>query len=87
MLDNRTMGKLLVLIVLVVIAFWLLKRALQRSSKEEPPKSKPVTGDLVACARCGVNLPREEARPVGAELYCSEEHAQMGRKDSSSGKP
>ena len=72
------MGKLLVLIALVVVAFWLLKRALHRSSEKDSPKS--ITGDLVACAHCGVNLPREEARAAGAELYCSEEHARLGKR-------
>ena len=78
------MGKLLVLIVLAVIAVWLLKRALNKPSQDVPPKA--VTGDLVACAYCGVNLPRDEAREAGAELYCSDEHARMGRKDTTSGK-
>ena len=73
------MGKLLVLIALAAIALWLLKRALRRSEKEVPPRKKAVEGDLVACARCGLNLPRDEARKIGADLYCSEEHARLGR--------
>jgi uncharacterized protein len=71
------MGKLLVLIALGVIAFWLLKRALKRNEVKNTP---PVEGDLVACAHCGVNLPREEARAVGTELYCSDEHARLGKR-------
>jgi uncharacterized protein len=75
------MGKLLVLIALVVIAFWLLKRALQRASQgDQPPQGKTITGDLVACAHCGLNLPRAEARAVGADFFCGEEHARLGRK-------
>ena len=73
------MGKLLVLIALAAIAVWLLKRALQRSEKEAPPQKKAVEGDLVACARCGLNLPRDEARSIGPDLYCSDEHARLGR--------
>jgi len=79
------MGKLLVLIALAAIAVWLLKRALRRSEKEVP-QQKAVEGDLVACARCGLNLPRDEARKIGADLYCSEEHAHLGRKDINSGR-
>jgi uncharacterized protein len=71
------MGKLLVLIALVVIAFWLLKRALRRDEIKNTP---PVQGDLVACAHCGVNLPREEARSMGEQLFCSEEHARLGKR-------
>ena len=75
------MGKLLVLVALVVIAFWLLKRALQRASGGDgPQQAKTITGDLVACAHCGLNLPRAEARAVGADLFCSDEHARLGKK-------
>jgi uncharacterized protein len=71
------MGKLLVLILLVVAAVWLLKRALAG----KPPgvaRKPPVDGELVSCARCGVHLPRAEARLQGERLYCSEEHARLG---------
>jgi uncharacterized protein len=81
------MGKLLVLIVLAVIAVWLLKRALLKGSQKEPAQKPAIEGDLVACARCGVNLPRNEARAIGEDLFCSAEHAQLGRKDSTSGRP
>ena len=72
------MGKLIVLIVLVVIVVLAIKRALQppRSSVEKKPA---VEGELVACARCGVHLPRSDARAAGGALYCSEEHARLGR--------
>ncbi len=72
------MGRLLVLVVLVVLAVWLLKRAL----RPPPKKSTSVEnqGELVACARCGVHLPRSEARPGGDALYCSEEHARLGKR-------
>lgn len=70
--------RLVVLILLVVLAVWLVRRALR------PPeqKSRPVIpeGDLVACAHCGVHLPRSEARPAPGGLYCSEEHARLGKR-------
>ena len=71
------MGRLLVLILIVVVAVWLLKRALagKRSDVAQKP---PVDGDLVSCARCGVHLPRIEARAGGERLYCSDEHARLG---------
>jgi uncharacterized protein len=72
------MGKLLVLVLLVVIAVWLIKRAISRRDVEI--KETPAHEDsLVACARCGVNLPRAEARGAGSDLYCSEEHARLGK--------
>ena len=71
------MGRLLVLIVIVVAAVWLLKRALAPKPGEVVRKP-PIDGDLVSCARCGVHLPRAEARTAGERLYCSEEHARLG---------
>jgi uncharacterized protein len=75
------MGRLIVLILLVVLAVWLVRRALR------PPKPRsqpPVQGDLIACARCGMHLPRSEAREAGGRLYCGEEHARLGQGGGSS---
>jgi uncharacterized protein len=74
------MGKLLVLILLVVLAVWLIRRALRASTKgrDAQAKSPGEIGELVRCARCGVHLPRAEARLAGGLLYCGEEHARLG---------
>ena len=69
------MGRLIVLILLVVLAVWLIRRALRGSKTRNKP---PLQGDLVACARCGVHLPRAEAHPAGGLLFCGEEHARLG---------
>ena len=73
------MGKLLVLILLVVLAVWLVRRALRAASSDRAPQARsPEVGDLVRCARCGVHLPRSEARQAEGRLYCGEEHARLG---------
>jgi uncharacterized protein len=73
------MGRLVVLIVLIVLAVWLIRRALAASSRGNlSQKQGPVQQDLVACARCGMHLPRAEAREAGGRLYCGEEHARLG---------
>jgi uncharacterized protein len=73
------MGKLLVLVLLVVLAVWLVRRALRNGNRGEPPQAgAPEVGDLVRCARCGVHLPRSEARQAEGRLYCGEEHARLG---------
>ena len=71
------MGKLLVLILLAVLAVWLIRRALRAANRSGPEKG-PVQQDLVRCARCGVHLPRSEARQAEGLLYCGEEHARLG---------
>jgi uncharacterized protein len=77
------MGRVLVLILLVVLVVWLIRRAFRSPASPDradaPRGAPPVEGDLVACARCGVNLPRSEARALGDALYCSEEHARLGK--------
>ena len=72
------MGKLLMLVLLVVIAVWLIRRALRAANPADSAKNAPIQQDLVACARCGVHLPRSEARLADGKLYCGEEHARLG---------
>jgi uncharacterized protein len=74
------MGRLVVLILLVVLAVWLIRRAFLRatgSGRGAAPQA-PRREDLVSCARCGVHLPRSEAREAAGRLYCGEEHARLG---------
>ena len=79
------MGRLLVLVLLVVAAVWLIRRAL-RAPDRNPDSSAPGSNadasgeseELVRCTRCGVLLPRGEARSAGGALYCTEDHARLG---------
>jgi len=75
------MLKLIILAGAVMAVVWLLKRAFAADRPaDSPPHMPPHTpqGDLVACARCGVNLPRSEARLAGDRIYCSDEHLRLG---------
>ena len=70
--------RFIVLILLVVLAVWLIRRALRRPGPEKAFQVKEA--QLVRCAHCGVHLPRAEARETQGLLYCSEEHARLGRR-------
>ena len=71
--------RLVVLILLVVLAVWLVRRALRAPGAKQGARKKAfMEGELVSCARCGLHLPRAEARAGGELLYCSEEHARLG---------
>ncbi len=70
--------RLILLIVLVVVAFWVIRRALHSFGKPTIPEKPPIQGELVSCARCGMHLPRSEAREAGGALFCSDEHARLG---------
>jgi hypothetical protein len=63
------------LLFLVAIAFlvWLVFRGFVRAGtrRDAEVSAREVKGeDMVACARCGVNLPRSEAQPAGALFHC-----------------
>jgi len=72
------MGRILTLILIVVVAAWLIRRALRRAAARDAPRAKPEPQELVRCVQCGLLLPRAEAREVAGALYCSEEHARLG---------
>ena len=72
------MGRLIVLILLAVVVVWLIRRALRASASGKEEVSRTLKGELVSCARCGLHLPRAEARTAEGKLYCSEEHARLG---------
>jgi len=63
------------IVILIVIAFlvWLVFRGFFRVNtrgREQPPAHTGKGEDMVACARCGVNLPRSEARAEGNAFVC-----------------
>ncbi|MFM1879882.1 MAG: hypothetical protein RLZZ344_116 [Pseudomonadota bacterium] len=77
--------RILIVVVLVGLALWMLRRALGRPGQKTPPaprqtkkesrQSGPKTLDLIACRHCGLHLPRSEAVWRGERSYCSEAHA------------
>jgi uncharacterized protein len=70
--------RLILLILLVVVAIWFVRRMLRGAAHKNAAEKPPVAGELVSCARCGMHLPRSEAREAAGALYCSEEHARLG---------
>lgn len=67
------MGRILTLLViaaLVYLAFRGFFRA-QVRARENPPRATSARGeDMIACARCGVNLPRSSAREESGRWIC-----------------
>lgn len=74
------MGRLILLALAVLVLVYLVRRALRERQGGAPrdPGAPRVPGELVACAHCGVHLPRAEARSAAGGDYCSEEHARLG---------
>jgi uncharacterized protein len=77
------MTRVLVLVIAVLVFFWLLRRALAARKPKAPPgpRAEAKAPELVACAQCGVHLPRSEALagPDGAaRYYCTADHLRLG---------
>jgi uncharacterized protein len=74
------MLRLFLLIAAVVLLVWLLRSA-RRGDKPEPParadpddRRKTASQTMVACAHCGVHLPRGDAVEAEGLHFCGEPH-------------
>jgi uncharacterized protein len=66
------LGRVLTLVILAVLVWWLFRSFLRAQVRDEQPRAQSLEGeDMVKCARCGVNLPRSEAREEGGRLICA----------------
>lgn len=72
--------KYLLLIVIVVVIL-LLARAGQRrvadkAARRPPQPPEPSAGaqPMLACAHCGIHLPRDESLPGRGGVFCDEAH-------------
>ena len=83
------MGRVVILVVLgLVVAWWLFSRIARLRDKDAPtaksdrPTARtPAVQDMVACAQCGIHLPRNDAVGDGKLHYCGEPHRLMGPRD------
>ena len=94
------MGKWLLLVAVVAGFFWWLRQRALRSGRRAPSASAPTASNrsaapsaptqqaMVACAHCGVHLPRGEALPEdlptlndgqGVRWYCTVDHRAASR--------
>lgn len=70
--------KILIFLVAVVLLLWLLRKSSTRRTtarRRGPARdagSEPQP--MLACAHCGVHLPRDEALPGRGGVFCGEAH-------------
>ena len=67
------MARILFLLFIVFLLYLLFRRFFRSQAKDAPPPPAATRGkgeDMVACARCGVNLPRSEALEDAGRLVC-----------------
>lgn len=66
--------KLLLLLIPALLIWWIL-RLLRSPSPLSRDKADPRVENMIACARCGLHVPENEAVTRGGKHYCSEKHA------------
>jgi len=64
------LGKILFFLFLGLVAWWLVRGLTKSKLKHDQDPAKGRVEDMVACTRCGVNLPRSETREDGGRFFC-----------------
>jgi uncharacterized protein len=68
------MARILLLLIIGFILYLMFRgffRAQVKRDEAPPPAATDRGEDMVTCARCGVNLPRSDARDEGGRLVCA----------------
>ena len=61
----------ILLLLAIGFAIYLLFRGFFRAQvKEQPPSASKGVEDMVACSRCGVHMPKSEAKEEGGKFTC-----------------
>jgi len=70
------LSKFLLLILVVIAAWWLIKRLRGKDAAEDAPDSAPgpAPEQMVTCSHCGLCLPQTEAVAEGDKFFCCAEH-------------
>ena len=69
------MARIVLLFVIGFVVYLLLRRFLRAQARDDEhshPDRAAKSEDMVACARCGVHLPRSEARAEAGLFYCQD---------------
>ena len=72
------MGKLILVVLVFVLAWWILKKYRASLTRGQPPRTA-APEDMVRCEHCGVHLPRSESHSSGGKFFCSEDHLRLHR--------
>ena len=71
------MARLLTLIALFVLAWWLWQRFTR--PKKPRPSAAAKSLPMVRCARCGTHVPQGEALAHDNRWYCCRDHLEQDR--------
>ena len=70
------MIKIILFLVAVFVLLWLLRGGASRRSPpaSSGPRATAAPQAMLACAQCGVHLPRDEALPGRGGVFCGDAH-------------
>jgi uncharacterized protein len=77
------MSKLLFFILIAVAVYLLLRPS--RGDGQVRRRRDPAPEPMVACARCGLHIPKGESVEADGRHYCCPEHRRLDAGDSSRG--
>ena len=66
--------KIVVFVIAVVVLLWLLRGTTTRRRPDPGHAQPPSPQPMIACAYCGVHLPRDEALPGRGGVFCGDAH-------------
>ena len=66
------MGRILFLLIIAFLIYLLFKGFLRAQTRRGEEDRKEKVEDMVACARCGVNVPRSETRELDGRRVCAQ---------------
>ena len=69
------MSKILLLILVFAVVWWLAKGFRRKDAAGDAPGGVPE--QMVNCAHCGLYLPQGEAVREGDKFFCSAEHRRL----------
>ena len=66
--------KIVIFLIAVFVLLWLLRSGTSRRSRPADPTSAASPQPMLACAHCGLHLPRDEALPGRGGVFCGAAH-------------
>jgi uncharacterized protein len=74
--------KILLFLIAVVVLLWLLRGTTgRRGNGAGRPRPPSAPQPVIACAYCGVHLPRDEALPGRGGVFCGDAHRAAFEKE------